>query len=95
MLRVRQPANWASDISEITWSATMISPWLGVSSPAIRFNSVVLPEPLGPIRPRNVALRHVEVDAVEDVEPLRAAVKELVDAFEREQSRDPQERYSC
>ena len=53
MCRVRQPANCPSDMPEINWSPTQISPWLGVSSPAIRFSSVVLPDPLGPINPKN------------------------------------------
>ena len=55
------------------------SPWLGRSSPAIRFNSVVLPEPLGPIKRQKFALRHVEAQVEQHVDLLAAAAKELVD----------------
>src|SRR5262249_22578615 len=54
-LRVRQRASWLSDISEIIWLSTTMLPLVGWSRPAIRFSSVVLPEPDGPISVMNSA----------------------------------------
>src|SRR5438105_10886526 len=56
MLRVRHEASSASDICETRRSPIQTSPSLGRSSPAIRFRSVVLPEPDGPMMPRNSPL---------------------------------------
>src|SRR5438067_594824 len=53
MLRVRHAASCASDICD-TWAPPIESwPVSGLSRPAIRFRSVVLPEPEGPMMPRN------------------------------------------
>src|SRR5262245_13105616 len=53
MCRVRQRASSASDMDETSWPPMRTSPSLGRSRPAMRLSKVVLPEPLGPIRPRN------------------------------------------
>src|SRR5579864_692254 len=53
MLRVRQRASSDSVMRETSDSPIQTSPSLGLSRPAMRFNSVVLPEPLGPMRPKN------------------------------------------
>src|SRR6516162_2142576 len=52
-LRVRQRASSDSVMRETSASPIHTSPSLGLSRPAMRFKSVVLPEPLGPIKPRN------------------------------------------
>ena len=48
-MRARYSLRSLSDISAITFPATVTSPLSTVSSPDRQFNSVVLPEPLGPI----------------------------------------------
>src|SRR5437868_5447440 len=56
MLRVRQEASSASDILETSRSPIQTSPSLGRSRPAMRLRSVVLPDPDGPMMPRNSPL---------------------------------------
>src|SRR5262249_31482330 len=53
MCRVRQRASSASDMAATSWPPMRTSRSLGRSRPAMRLSKVVLPEPLGPIRPRN------------------------------------------
>ena len=58
----------------------------GVSRPPMRFSSVVLPEPDGPISATKSPFVDVQVEAVQDVDGLRAAAVGLVqvaDADER------------
>jgi hypothetical protein len=45
-----------------------ISPWIGVSMPAMMRSSVVLPQPEGPEQGDQLAGRDVEVDVVERLE---------------------------
>src|SRR5579883_1855029 len=53
MLRVRHEASCASDILETSAPPIHNSPVSGRSKPAMRLSSVVLPEPDGPMMPRN------------------------------------------
>src|SRR5438128_7128110 len=53
IVRLRQAAHWDSLMAEIFLPSTLTSPLVGLSIPAIRFNSVDLPEPDGPIKQRN------------------------------------------
>src|SRR5512140_1093372 len=50
MCRLRQPARADSLIAETSSPPTRTCPEVGRSMPAIRFKSVVLPEPDGPIK---------------------------------------------
>jgi hypothetical protein len=54
-------------LAQLAMSTPPISmvPPLGWSMPAIRFSSVLLPEPLGPIRAMNSPRVDVEVDALQ------------------------------
>src|SRR4051812_6784121 len=51
-LSARQRVIRASDIFPSSWSCTMTEPFVARSSPAIRFRSVDLPDPEGPISAR-------------------------------------------
>ena len=53
--RVRHAASCDSDIADTSAPPIRSSPESGLSSPAIRLSSVVLPEPDGPMMPRNSA----------------------------------------
>src|SRR5436309_12899506 len=53
MWSARQRASSVSRIDEMTRPSMLIRPCVGVSIPAIRFRSVVLPDPDGPIRAMN------------------------------------------
>src|SRR6516165_7846884 len=53
ILRVRQEASWASFMRETHCPPIQTSPRSGLSRPAMRLSSVVLPEPDGPMMPRN------------------------------------------
>src|SRR6267143_6735854 len=53
MCRALHAASEDSLIAVISVPATSIPPAVGLSIPAIRFNSVVFPDPDGPISPRN------------------------------------------
>ena len=65
---------------------TSTDPPVGVSRPPIRFSSVVLPEPDGPISARKSPGGNVEIDALQHVDALAAAREVLVDV------RDPNQR---
>src|SRR5216684_3755180 len=53
ILRVRQDASWASFMRETHCPPIQTSPRSGLSRPAMRLSSVVLPDPDGPMMPRN------------------------------------------
>src|SRR5688500_8562072 len=53
-LWARHPASFERERRAISRPAMTSEPSVGLSMPAIRFNSVVLPLPLGPMRARNV-----------------------------------------
>ena len=59
--------------------ATAMEPSVGVSRPPIRFSRGRLPRPRRPHQGQEVALRDLEVDAAQDVDPLRPAPEDLVD----------------
>ena len=65
-------------MAEISWPPTVMVPSVGRSSPAMRFSSVVLPDPDGPMSARNSAARHVEGEPLEHVDALAAAGERLV-----------------
>src|SRR5690242_1462146 len=46
-------ARAAGEACEISWPPNVTVPAVGISAPATHFISVLLPEPLGPIRPWN------------------------------------------
>ena len=64
-----------------------IVPALGLSMPAIRFSSVLLPEPLGPISATNSPAMHVEVDVQQHGDVLLAALVGLGQAADADQRR--------
>ena len=86
MCRARHADSLPPDSLSMRSPATVIDPSLGVSSPPIRFSSVVLPEPDGPISDEVVPFRDIEVDALEDVDALAAALKHLVEIANRDES---------
>ncbi len=53
-------------------------PRVGRSSPPIRFSSVLLPEPGRPHQREELARRHLQMQVLQDVDVLRAAVKHLL-----------------
>src|SRR5439155_16807511 len=53
MWRRRRSLRASSDRRVNSWPPTITRPCVGVSSPAIRLRSVLLPEPLGPMMERN------------------------------------------
>ncbi len=59
-----------------------ISPPDGVSSPPIRFSSVVLPEPEGTHQRDEVAALDFQIDAMQHLHLLRAALVGLGDVAE-------------
>ena len=60
---------WASGLARVTsWSRKRIVPAVGSASPARQLKKVLLPAPLGPIRPTISPSRHVEVGAIHRAE---------------------------
>jgi hypothetical protein len=55
-----------------TLPSTLTSPPVGVSWPRMQLKSVDLPQPFGPIRPEDLALLHVEADAVDRLDAAKA-----------------------
>ena len=64
---------------------TVMLPSVGESRPPIRLSSVVLPEPDGPMSARKSPLRDVEVDVMQHLDLLLAALVDLADVADLDQ----------
>ena len=78
--RVRQRANCASDMAEITWSPTQTSPSAGPVEPGDQVQQRGLARAAGAHQAEELAFGHVERQLLEHVDPLAAAAEELVHA---------------
>ena len=78
--RARRAPSWS-----MRWPPTVMLPPDGASRPPIRLSSVVLPEPDGPHQREEVALRDVEVDVVQHLDLLLAALVDLREVADLDQ----------
>ena len=78
-LLARQRVICDSESSPRSWPCTITSPLVARSSPAIRFKSVVLPEPEGPIERQELALADGNIEVDQNRNPELVAAVFLVD----------------
>ena len=81
-LRLRHFASAPSESWPTSVPATTTRPAVGRSIPAIRFSSVVLPDPDGSHQGEELALGHLQRDAVEHDDLLTVARVDLPDVFD-------------